>query len=215
MARGNARMHIFLDDLDYAWFVHLLGIVVERFELECWSYCLMPNHYHVALRTNEATLSEPIRMLNSQYAQWWNHRHDRVGHVFQGRFKEQIVQRQGYLLALCRYIAMNPVRAGLVSRPEQWKWSSYAGTIGTAPAQPFVASTAVLRQFGDDELEASQSRFANFVTTPTLEGIVDARIRSTEHILGDATFKRSLNANALGEDSTIGASSGLDRSSQE
>jgi len=192
-------MHIFLDDLDYAWFVYFLGNIVEQFELECWSYCLMPNHYHVTLRTNQATLSEPIRHLNSQYAQWWNRRHDRVGHVFQGRFKEQIVQRQDYLLALCRYIAMNPVRAALVSRPEQWKWSSYATTIGIAPAQPFVASAAVLKQFGDDELGALQSKFANFVTAPMLEDFVDARIRSREPILGDATFKRSLNANALNE----------------
>src|SRR5574338_735600 len=139
MARGNARMDIFFDHLDYTWFIHFLGNVVEQFELECWSYCLMPNHYHVVLRTDEATLSEPIRNLNSRYAQWWNRRHNRVGHVFQSRFKEQIVQRQDYLLTLCRYIAMNPVRAGLVSRPEQWKWSSYATTIGIAPAQPFVA----------------------------------------------------------------------------
>ena len=188
-------MQIFLDDLDYTCFVHFLGNVVEEFELECWSYCVMPNHYHVTLRTNAATLSEPIRILNSQYAQWWNRRHDRVGHVFQGRFKEQIVQRQDYLLAVCRYIALNPVRAGLVSRPDQWKWSSYATTIGTAPAQPFVTSGAVLRQFGDDELGALQSKFANFVMAPARDDFVDDRIRSKEHILGDATFKRSLNAN--------------------
>jgi REP element-mobilizing transposase RayT len=193
MARGNGKMHIFLDDLDYMWFVHFLGEVVEQFGLECWSYCLMPNHYHLTLRSNEATLSDPIRNLNGHYAQWWNHKHDRVGHVFQGRFKEQIVQRQDYLLVLCRYIAMNPVRAGLVTCPEHWKWSSYATTIGIGPAQPFVASTAVLRQFGDDELGALQSKFANFVTAPPLEDFVDARIRSSEHILGDATFKRSIN----------------------
>jgi len=194
MARGNGKMHIFLDDVDYTWFVHFLGEVVERFGLECWSYCLMPNHYHVTLRSNDPTISDPIRHLNGRYAQWWNHKYDRVGHVFQGRFKEQIVQRQDYLLALCRYIAMNPVRAGLVSRPEDWKWSSYATTIGIGPAQPFVASTIVLRQFGDDELSDLQSKFAKFVTASALEDFVDARIRSNEDILGDATFKRSLNA---------------------
>jgi len=196
-------MHIFLDDLDYTWFIHFLGDVVEQFDLECWSYCLMPNHYHVALWTNEATLSEPMRNLNGRYAQWWNRRHDRVGHVFQGRFKEQIVQRQDYLLALCRYIAMNPVRAGLVSRPEQWKWSSYATTIGNAASEPFVVSAAVLRQFGDDELATLQSRFANFVTAATTEDFTDARIRSNEHVLGDATYKRSLNTSALNEGSAV------------
>lgn len=190
-------MHIFLDELDYAWFLHFLGNVVEQFELECWSYCLMPNHYHLTLRTDEPTLSEPIQNLNSQYAQWWNRRHDRVGHVFQGRFKEQIVQRQEYLLALCRYIAMNPVRAGLVSRPEEWKWSSYATLVGIAPAQPFVTSAAVLRQFGDDDLGALQSKFADFVTAPIRDDFVETRIRSSEHILGDASFKHSVNTNAL------------------
>lgn len=196
-------MDIFFDHLDYTWFIHFLGNVVEQFELECWSYCLMPNHYHVVLRTDEATLSEPIRNLNSRYAQWWNRRHNRVGHVFQSRFKEQIVQRQDYLLTLCRYIAMNPVRAGLVSRPEQWKWSSYATTIGIAPAQPFVASAAVLRQFGDDELGVLQSKFTNFVMASTLEDFVEARIRSGERILGDAPFKRLLNANSLSEGSLV------------
>jgi putative transposase len=208
MARGNGKMHIFLDDLDYEWFVHFLGDAVEQFELECWSYCLMPNHYHVTLRTNEATLSDPIRNLNSRYAQWWNHRHDRVGHVFQGRFKEQIVQRQDYLLALCRYIAMNPVRAALVSRPEEWKWSSYATTIGAGPAQPFVTSLSVLRQFGDDEIGVLQSRFANFVAAATREDFLDARIRSTEHILGDATFKRSISTNTARQDLTVAEAMG-------
>jgi len=192
-------MQIFLDDLDYTWFVHFLGEVVERFELECWSYCVMPNHYHVSLRTNDPTLSDAIRNLNGHYAQWWNRKHDRVGHVFQGRFKEQIVQRQDYVLALSRYIALNPVRAGLVARPEQWKWSSYATTIGIGPAQPFVASAALLRQFGDDEIGKLQSKLSSFVTASPLEDFVDARIRSTEHILGDSTFKRSVNTNALEE----------------
>ena len=201
-------MHIFLDDLDYEWFIHFLGDVVEQFELECWSYCLMPNHYHVTLRTNEATLSDPIRNLNGRYAQWWNHRHDRVGHVFQGRFKEQIVQRQDYLLALCRYIARNPVRAALVARPEEWTWSSYATTIGVGPAQPFVTSISVLRQFGDDEIGVLQSRFANFVAAATPEDFLDARIRSTEHILGDATFKRSISTNAARQDMTVTEATG-------
>ncbi len=137
MARGNGRMRIFLDDLDYTKFVHLLADVLERFEVECWHYCLMPNHYHLTLRASRPNLSETVRHLNGTYGTWWNRRHDRVGHVFQGRFKDQIVQRQDYLLTLGRYIVLNPVRAGLVTRPEQWQWSSYAGTVGLAPAPAF------------------------------------------------------------------------------
>jgi REP element-mobilizing transposase RayT len=196
MARGNGRMRIFLDDVDYLKFVHLLADVVERYEIECWNYCLMPNHYHVTLRPTRPTLSEALRILNSGYGQWWNKRHERVGHVFQGRFKDQIVQREGYLLALCRYVALNPVRAQIVARPEEWKWSSYASTVGLAPASPFVSVSSVLRLFGDDEPEILQARFTNFVLASVNEAQTEDRIRSTERILGDAAFKKSLQESA-------------------
>ena len=156
----------------------------------------MPNHYHLALRTSEATLSAPIRVLNANYAQWWNKRHGRVGHVFQGRFKEQIVQRDDYLLALSRYIALNPVRAGLVARPEEWRWSSYRTTVGEGPAQPFLAVASLLGQFGEDDPEVLKTRFANFVVATTSDELVDGRIRSSERILGDAAFKRSIKASS-------------------
>ena len=96
MSRGNGRMCIFLDEADYRQFVYILGDVVETFGLECWNYCLMPNHYHATLRPSRPNLSEAIRRLNSVYALWWNKRHQRVGHVFQGRFKAQVVDREGY-----------------------------------------------------------------------------------------------------------------------
>src|SRR5258708_25864004 len=94
-------------------FLYVLGDMVEDFSVECWDYCLMPNHYHLTLRTRNPNLSSAIRYLNSVYALWWNATHSRVGHVFQGRFKDQIVQPEGYLLSLLRYISLNPVRAGL------------------------------------------------------------------------------------------------------
>jgi putative transposase len=130
VSRGNGRMCIFLDDGDYRQFVHLLGLVCEEYAVECWSYCLMPNHYHAALRPQRANISAAIRCLNGEYAQWWNRKHGKVGHAFQGRFKDQIVQRERYLLALLRYIALNPVRAGLAPRPEEWDWSSYRALAG-------------------------------------------------------------------------------------
>jgi len=185
-------MQIFLDETDYGWFVHLLADVVEQSNIECWSYCLMPNHYHLALRTDEPTVSKAIQDLNGNYARWWNKRHDRVGHVFQGRFKEQIVQRQNYLLTLSRYIARNPVRAGLVTNPEEWKWSSYAMTIGVAAPLPFVASASLLRLFGDESTEVLQERFARFVCGPEPDDVTEERIRSSERIIGDAEFKRSV-----------------------
>ena len=147
VSRGNGKMTIFLDDTDYRWFSYLLGDVLERFGVECWHYCLMPNHYHATLRPTAANLSEAVRHLNSRYAQWWNKRYKRVGHVFQGRFKDQVVQEEGYLLTLGRYIARNPVKAKLAANPEDWEWSSYSATAGLRPPPSFLFPEAVLNQY--------------------------------------------------------------------
>ena len=185
-------MRIFLDDMDYRKFIDILREVVETLEVECWSYCLMPNHYHAALRPTRPNLSKAIQCINSNYAQWWNRRHERVGHVFQGRFKDQIVQHDEYLLTLCRYIALNPVRAGLTERPQQWEWSSYAGSVGLRPLSPFVAEASLLRQFGDDDHAVLRERFSAFVLGGVVTECSDDRIRSKERVLGSKAFKRSL-----------------------
>jgi putative transposase len=135
--------------------------------------------------------------LNGCYAQWWNRRHETVGHVFQGRFKDQIVEHEGYLLALCRYIALNPTRAGLVEEPADWRWSSYAATIGLTPLHPALSASAVLRQFGGDTAEplaTLQQRYSTFVTSASSHPCTDERIRSRERILGSSTFKNAIRA---------------------
>jgi REP-associated tyrosine transposase len=190
MSRGNGRMTIFLDDTDFRKFVYILGDVVETFSIKCWSFCVMSNHYHATLQPSRANLSEAIRQLNGAYAQWWNKRHARVGHTFQGRFKDQIVQRDdGYLLALIRYVEMNPVRARLVERPEDWRWSSYSAIAGLTSCPAFLDAAATLRLFGDD-VRVQRARFAEFVTVDPDDTIAD-RIRSSERILGDRSFKAS------------------------
>lgn len=186
--RGNARMRIFLNDGDYRWFLYLLGETLEDARITCWNYCAMPNHVHLTLCPSEPNLSNAMRNLNSRYAQWWNKKHERVGHVFQGRFKDQIVQREGYLLELCRYVALNPVRAELVKDPRDWPWSSFAATAGLLASPAFLAVQAVLSQFGDGEPSILQARYAEFVVNRTSDLIFD-RIRSNEHIIGDQAFK--------------------------
>lgn len=183
-------MAIFLDDGDYRQFVHLLGEMCEKFAIDCWSYCVMPNHYHAALWPHEPNVSDAIRHLNGEYAKWWNRKHQRVGHTFQGRFKDQIVQREGYLLTLLRYIAMNPVRAGLVDCPRAWRWSSYPAFAGTDSVPPFLKVPSVLSVFGEQDLEVLRERFVRYVleTRDGLESLED-RIRSSERVLGDASFK--------------------------
>jgi REP element-mobilizing transposase RayT len=189
MSRGNAKMDIFLDEADYRQFVYLLGDVVEDCDIECWNYCLMSNHYHATMKPTRPNLSEAIRRINGEYGQWWNKRHSRVGHVFQGRFKAQIVEPTEYLLTLSRYVVMNPVRARLVEHPREWQWSSYRATVGEIASPSFVAVDSTLNLFGVDPSENRQ-RFSEFVTAqPTDEAVMD-RLRSNERILGSAAFKK-------------------------
>jgi REP element-mobilizing transposase RayT len=191
MSRGNGRQCIFLDDRDYREFIYLLGESLQRFDVDCWNYCVMPNHYHLTLQPRDSTLSKAIHQLNGSYAQWWNRRHERVGHVFQGRFKDQIVDRDSYLLNLTRYVAMNPVRAGLATHPGEWQWSSYRATVGVAAPPAFLAVNATLRLFGEGDAREQRSRFSEFVAAEPDEAVVD-RIRSSEPILGDRAFRAAI-----------------------
>lgn len=185
-------MQIFTDDRDYRYFTALIGDILQEFQADCWNYCIMPNHFHLTVQPRLPNLSVMLHRLHSRYAQWWNRRHDHVGHVFQGRFKDQIVQHERYLLCLCRYVARNPVRANLVTQPEDWEWSSFAATIGLKPPPSFLNIGLTLQQFGPGDDGILCTRFRDFVGTELEEGIED-RLRSTEEIIGDYAFKVAVN----------------------
>jgi putative transposase len=183
-ARGSGRMDIYLDDGDRERFLELLGRTVTSHDLDCHAYCLMMNHYHMVITTNNANLSHAIQQVNSPYAQWWNTRHSRPGHVFQGRFGAQVVQDEAYLLTVCRYVVLNPVRAGVVSAPEEWPWSSYRATARLDSAPAFLHPDALWRHFeiGNDTAVAAR-RYREFV------GLGDGgRALPRDLILGDKTF---------------------------
>ena len=156
-ARGNARAAIFLNDLDRGEFLSILGDIVERYNWICHAYCLMDNHYHLLIETPDGNLSAGMRQLNGIYTQKFNRRHGRVGHVFQGRFKSIIVEKDSYLLELCRYIVLNPVRAGIVKHLEDYPWSSFRFTAGRENAPAFLSTDWVLAQFGKNRREARKS----------------------------------------------------------
>lgn len=147
-SRGNARQKIYADDRDRKMFLDVLDDVVDRFRWLCRAYCLMDNHYHLVLETPYPNLSKGMRQLNGVYTQRFNRRHRRVGHIFQGRFKAIVVDRDSYLLELCRYVVLNPVRAGRVQSPEHYRWSSYPATAGTGKKPLFLTADWVLSQFG-------------------------------------------------------------------
>ncbi|MEO8858543.1 MAG: transposase, partial [Burkholderiaceae bacterium] len=146
-SRGDRREDIFLDDGDRVKWLALLGQVCDRFNWQCNAYCLMGNHFHIVVQTMEGGLSAGMRQLNGVYTQWHNRAHGRVGHLFQGRFKAILVQRDSYLLELARYVVLNPVRAGICAMPDQWPWSSYNRTIGRVVNPRWLNTTCLLDQF--------------------------------------------------------------------
>lgn len=153
-SRGNAQASIFLDDIDRSTFLAVLGLTMRRFNVICHAYCLMTNHFHLLLETPDANLSKAMRQFNSVYTQAFNRRHGRVGHVLQGRFKSIVVDRDAYLLELCRYIVLNPVRAGMVKEPGKYPWSSFRATAGLGKKPDFLAVDWILEQFGADRAQA-------------------------------------------------------------
>lgn len=161
-ARGNARQPIYADARDRQQFLAVVAVVVERCNWRCHAYCLMDNHYHLLIETPRGNLSAGMRQLNGVYTQRFNRRHGRVGHVFQGRFKAIVVERESYLLELCRYVVLNPVRAGVVRQPERYRWSSYRATAGLEPAPPWVSREWILAQFSARRAVAEQ-QYQRFV----------------------------------------------------
>jgi putative transposase len=161
-ARGNARAKIYTDNADRAEFLAILGSVIRKYNWLCHAYCLMDNHYHLLIETPDGNLSLGMRQLNGRYTQAFNRRHRRPGHVFQGRFRGILVDKDHYLLELARYIVLNPVRAGTVSRPGAWPWSSYLETAGLRKAVGFLTPDGVLGCLGGKR-GAAQARYRQFV----------------------------------------------------
>ena len=147
-SRGDRREDIFVYDIDREVWLETLAQCCERYNWAIHAWCQMTNHYHLIVETAEGNLSAGMRQLNGVYTQTFNRRHRRVGHVFQGRFKGILVERDSYLLELARYVVLNPVRAGMVKNVRQWKWSSYAAMVGTAPRPGWLHTDWLLGQFG-------------------------------------------------------------------
>lgn len=148
-ARGDRQEPIFEDDEDRMLFIDLLAKETVQQGWLLYAFCLMGNHYHLLLETPEPNLVKGMRRLNGVYTQAFNRRHQRVGHVFQGRYKSILVDKDSYLLELCRYVVLNPVRAGMVANPDQWAWSSYLPSAGKASCPHWLAAGKVLALFGE------------------------------------------------------------------
>ncbi len=149
-ARGNAKQPIFRDDSDREFFLDLLGACVKRHAWVLTAYVLMSNHFHQLIELTTETLSRGMQWLNGSYGQAFNRRHQRVGHLFQGRFHAPLIEKDAYFAQVLRYIVLNPVRAGLVRRADEYTWSSHRAVIGETPAPEWLAVDDVLAQFGSN-----------------------------------------------------------------
>lgn len=149
-SRGNGKNDIFFKNKDRHIFLSLLSKVVRREKWICYAYCLMNNHYHLLIETKKPNLSIGMRELNGVYAQGLNFRRNSAGHVFQSRYKSILVEKDSYLLELCRYIVLNPVRARIVDYPEEWIWSSYRATLGLTDPPKYLNVKWVLSNFNNE-----------------------------------------------------------------
>ncbi len=161
-SRGDGREDIYLSDADREAWLDVLAAVCERYHWVCHAWCQMTNHYHILVETPETNLAQGMRQLNGVYTQRFNRAHARVGHVFQGRYKAILVERDNYLLELARYVVLNPLRAKMVRRLEAWPWSSYLATCGQAASPPWLQTDWILGQFGQRRSRAI-AKYVTFV----------------------------------------------------
>ena len=195
-ARGDRREPIFEDDQDRQALLKVLGQALERFDASCFAYCLMPNHYHFVLETRRANLSRLMRQVNGVYTQRYNRRHDKVGHLFQGRFKAILVDRDAYFLEVCRYVDLNPVRARLVRQPQDWHWSSFRVHLGLDDGPQWLDSAAILRQLAESEA-AGRKRYAEFVAQGRGVRLWEKAL-SGQIYLGDERFVAKIHSRGRG-----------------
>lgn len=185
-SRGDRQEAIYEDDEDRERFLEVLAEAVARCNWRCHAYCLMTNHYHLLIEPPEGNLSKGMRQLNGVYTQASNRRHGRTGHLFQGRFKGILVDKDSYLLELSRYIVLNPARAGMVRRVQSWRWSSYRAMVGAVAAPGWLETDSVLSQFGKRRARTRQ-RYRQFVQEGIRAPAVWANLRQQIY-LGDEGF---------------------------
>jgi len=188
-SRGDRREAIYRDDRDREAWLGLLGEVCERFNWRCHAWCQMTNHYHLVVETPEANLSAGMRQLNGVFTQHFNRRHGLVGHLFQGRYKAILVERDAYLLELSRYVVLNPVRAAMVPEASAWPWSSYRAMVGRQATPAWLETDWLLGQFGSDRCRA-QARYAAFVDEGIGRPSVWSDLRHQVFLGGDRFVER-------------------------
>ena len=185
-SRGNEKKPVFKDDQDRENFLNTIQHVSKRYNWICHAYCLMTNHFHLLIETPDGNLSLGMRQLNGVYTQLFNKWHGRVGHLFQGRDRAILIQKDSHLLEVCRYVVLNPVRARMVERPEEWKWSSYLATAGKTRPHPCLTTDWVLGQFSGKRGKAEQE-YSKFIQWGIGQKSIWTEVRG-QALLGEEGF---------------------------
>jgi putative transposase len=160
--------------------------MLQSLNWQCHAYCLMGNHYHLIIETIDGNLSKGMRHLNGVYTQKFNWNHNTVGHIFQGRFKAILIEKETHLLEACRYVVLNPIRAKMTMKPEGWLWSSYSGTAGLTTPVALLTTNWVLQQF-DEKPKVAQRKYRGFVKDGIGGASIWEDVRS-QILLGDDGF---------------------------
>jgi putative transposase len=193
IARGNEQREVFRDDSDRDLYLERLAHYRDRFRFRLYAYCLMTNHVHLALEVGPVPLSRIVLALHGSYAQRFNQRHQRVGHLFQGRYKAILVQKTAYLLTLIRYIHENPVKAGIVREPSLYRWSSDRFYRSEHPPD-WLDTRGLLELLGADPGRAAR-RYGAWIGRPEAESYEDLKLIA--HIVkGDQAFAQTAFKNA-------------------
>lgn len=190
-SRGDRREPIFEDDTDRKALLSVVEQGLERFDAVAFAYCLMGNHYHFVLQTHQPNLSRLMRHINGVYTQIYNRRHRKVGHLFQGRFKAIVVDRDAYFLEVCRYVDLNPVRAKMVKHPKDWLWSSYRAHTREVDAPVWLDSSELHRQLSPRASRRDgPERYAGFVAEGKGVALWEGALRGQIYLGGDAFVQR-------------------------
>lgn len=227
-ARGNDRQKIFCDDRDRGHFIESLAEAVERFLLVLHAYVLMDNHYHLMVETPQAGIARAMHWLNVSHSVWFNRRHGRVGHLFQGHYKAILVEPEGWALSLSRYVHLNPIRLAALGldksaqrqhrlglgpppspevvrerlqRLRRFRWSSYRAYVGYDKAPPWLECQTILARVGHGSLRRRQQAYQDYIEDAVREGMPESPWEQlvAQVVLGGEEFVQRLRRQVKGD----------------
>jgi REP element-mobilizing transposase RayT len=196
-SRGNEQKDVFKSRKDKEKFLDYLSSATVRYGAVIHVFCLMSNHYHLLLETPEGNLSQIMRHINGAYTTYFNVKRKRSGHLFQGRYKAILVEADEYAAELSRYIHLNPVKAGMVTAPEEYEWSSYRHYIGLTEAPAWLKTSFILGWFSGEDAKKKYRQFVDDAAKQETESPLKGAVAST--ILGRSGFLKLITETYLGE----------------